>query len=109
MATQLGIYTSNFQGPDQEPFMAGRQNRLMRHGPPHLIRTSVDLLGPAQGQPMGTVIMLLGKFGDVEEGLAGAKVTNSGERKPRGCKNWNGGVRKKINRRQMFTTLLKSG
>ncbi|KAJ1119869.1 hypothetical protein NDU88_008053 [Pleurodeles waltl] len=46
-------------GPDVEPVTAGIRARLIRNAPPHMKGALLALLGPAQGAPVGDVVLLM--------------------------------------------------
>ncbi|KAJ1184161.1 hypothetical protein NDU88_000971 [Pleurodeles waltl] len=54
---QNAVYSQEFAGPDVEPVTAGIRARLIRNAPPHMKGALLALLGPAQGRPVGDVVL----------------------------------------------------
>ncbi|KAJ1198256.1 hypothetical protein NDU88_002099 [Pleurodeles waltl] len=50
------------QRPDVEPVTAGIRARLIRNAPPHMKGALLALLGPAQGRPVGDVVLLMAQL-----------------------------------------------
>ncbi|KAJ1201550.1 hypothetical protein NDU88_005358 [Pleurodeles waltl] len=59
MEMQNAVYSQQFEGPDFEPVTAGIRARLIRNAPPHMKGALLALLGPAQGRPVGEVVLLM--------------------------------------------------
>ncbi|KAJ1115623.1 hypothetical protein NDU88_003845 [Pleurodeles waltl] len=62
MGMQNAVYSQQFLGPNVEPVTAGIRARLIRNAPPHVKGALLALLGPAQGRPVGDVVLLMAQL-----------------------------------------------
>ncbi|KAJ1158972.1 hypothetical protein NDU88_011644 [Pleurodeles waltl] len=62
MGMQNAAYSQHFFGPDIEPVTAGIRARLIRNAPPLMKGALLALLGPAQGRPVGDVVLLMAQL-----------------------------------------------
>ncbi|KAJ1199689.1 hypothetical protein NDU88_003522 [Pleurodeles waltl] len=89
-------------GPDVEPVTAGIRARLIRNAPPHMKGALLALLGPAQGRPVGEVVLLMAQ-------LEGVDRQKSARAMGQDNKYEGGESTIKLARRKMWIDLLNAG
>ncbi|KAJ1099144.1 hypothetical protein NDU88_004248 [Pleurodeles waltl] len=102
MGMQNAVYSQQFLGPDVEPLTAEIRARLIRNAPPHIRGALLALLGPAQGRPVGDVVLIMAQL-EGHDGQISARAVGQDI-------NYNGGESTiKVTRRQMWIDLLNAG
>ncbi|KAJ1178295.1 hypothetical protein NDU88_003542 [Pleurodeles waltl] len=99
---QNAVYSQQFLGPDVESVTAGIRARLIRNAPPHMNSALLALLGPAQGRPMGDVVLLMAQLKGLDRQKSARAVGQDNKYK-------GGESTIKVARRQMWIDLLNAG
>ncbi|KAJ1187989.1 hypothetical protein NDU88_004754 [Pleurodeles waltl] len=102
MGMQNGVYYQQFLGPDVEPVTAGIRARLIRNAPLHMKGALLALLGPAQGRPVGDVVLLMAQLEGLDRQKSARAVGQDNKYK-------GGESTIKVTRRQMWIDLLNAG
>ncbi|KAJ1162952.1 hypothetical protein NDU88_003416 [Pleurodeles waltl] len=102
MGMQNAVYSQQFGGPDVEPMTAGIRAPLIRNAPPHMRGALLALLGPAQGRPMGDVVLLMAQLEGLDRQKSARAVGQDNKYK-------GGESTRKVTRRQMWIDLLNAG
>ncbi|KAJ1143264.1 hypothetical protein NDU88_009575 [Pleurodeles waltl] len=102
MGMQSAVYSQQFLGPDIEPVTAGIRARLIRNAPPHMKGALLALLGPAQGRPVGNVVLLMAQLEGLDRQKSARAVGQDNKYK-------GGESTIKVTRRQMWIDLLNAG
>ncbi|KAJ1141997.1 hypothetical protein NDU88_008325 [Pleurodeles waltl] len=102
MGMQNAVYSQKFLGPDVEPVTAGIRARLIRNAPPHMKGALLALLGPAQGGPVGDVVLLMAQLEGLDRQKSARAVGQDNKYKGRESTI-------KVTRRQMWIDLLNAG
>ncbi|KAJ1193957.1 hypothetical protein NDU88_003252 [Pleurodeles waltl] len=89
-------------GPDVGLVTAGIRARLIRNAPPHMKGALLALLGPAQGRPVGDVVLLMAQLEGLDRQKSARAVGQDNKYKGRESTI-------KVTRRQMWIDLLNSG
>ncbi|KAJ1191622.1 hypothetical protein NDU88_000938 [Pleurodeles waltl] len=89
-------------GPDVEPVTAGIRARLIRNAPPHMRGALLALLGPAQGRPVGDVVLLMAQLEGLDRQKSARAVGKDDKYK-------GGESTIKVTKRQMWIDLLNAG
>ncbi|KAJ1218365.1 hypothetical protein NDU88_005945 [Pleurodeles waltl] len=102
MGMQNAVYSQQFLGPDVESVTAGIRARLIRNAPPHMKGALLALLGPAQGRPVGDVVLLMAQLQGLDRQKSARAVGQDNKYKGRESTI-------KVTRRQMWIVLLNAG
>ncbi|KAJ1149379.1 hypothetical protein NDU88_002189 [Pleurodeles waltl] len=102
MRMQNAVYSQQFLGPDVEPVTAGIRARLIKNAPSHMKGALLALLGPAQGRPVGDVVLLMAQLEGLERQKSSRAVVQDNKHK-------GGESTIKVTRRQMWIDLLNAG
>ncbi|KAJ1127233.1 hypothetical protein NDU88_005636 [Pleurodeles waltl] len=89
-------------GPDVEPLTAGIRARLIRNTPLHMKDALLALPGPAQGRPVGDVVLLMAQLEGLDRQKSARAVGQDNKYK-------GGESTIKVTRRQMWIDLLNAG
>ncbi|KAJ1190535.1 hypothetical protein NDU88_007273 [Pleurodeles waltl] len=102
MGMQNTVYSQQFLGPDVEPVTAGIRARLIRNAPSHMKGALLALLGPAQGRPVGDMVLLMAQLEGLDKQKSAGAVGQDNK--------YNGGESTiNVTRRQMRIDLLNAG
>ncbi|KAJ1214212.1 hypothetical protein NDU88_001838 [Pleurodeles waltl] len=102
MGMQNAVYSQQFLGPDVEPVTAGIRARLIRNAPLHMKGALLAVLGPAQGRPVGDVVLIMAQLEGLDKQKSARAVGQDNKYK-------GGESTIKVTRRQMWIDLLNAG
>ncbi|KAJ1201888.1 hypothetical protein NDU88_005692 [Pleurodeles waltl] len=102
MGMQNAVYSQQFLGPDVEPVTAGIRARLIRNALPQMKCALLALLGPAQGRPVGDVVLLMAQLEGLDRQKPARAVGQDNKYK-------GGESTIKVTGRQMWIDLLNAG